>query len=180
MKTIRVIALLPVFVAFIGCSSTSPHTLPPQKPQAQTVSPPPLNPTGEYGAAAFDVNQAKPLGKVLSSSKKKTAAGPVIVTAKVLEVCPKKGCWMKVQGAKEPMRVTFKNYGFFVPVELIGREVAIQGEFVVHRESVAEQKHLAEDAKKPQSEIDAITKDKETLRLVATGVKDLSISSQSK
>ncbi|HRO67629.1 MAG TPA: DUF4920 domain-containing protein [Pseudobdellovibrionaceae bacterium] len=181
MKMIRTVALFPIVAVFFGCSSPSSHSLPPQNPQARAVRPPPLHETGAYGEASFDANQAKPLIEAMPSLKNsKKSPSPVIVTAKVLEVCPKKGCWMNVQGLKEPMRVTFKDYAFFVPVELVGREVALQGEFVVHRESVAEQKHLAEDAKKPQSEIDEITVEKQILRFVATGVKDLSVSPQNR
>ncbi|HAI79459.1 MAG TPA: DUF4920 domain-containing protein, partial [Chryseobacterium sp.] len=37
--------------------------------------------------------------------------------------------------------------------------------------SVDEQKHYAEDAKKSQQEIDAITKPQEEIRFVANGIK---------
>ena len=83
---------------------------------------------------------------------------------------------MSVKGEKpsEVVRVTFKDYGFFVPTELNGKEIAMQGRFVKHTETVEEQKHLLKDAKRSQAEIDAITQPKETVRFVATGVKDLS------
>jgi hypothetical protein len=142
--------------------------MPPKKPKAQTTQPPAPNTAGEYGDVTFNTKEARPISSV-------RAEGDVIIKATVAEVCPKKGCWMQVQGAKpsEQVRVTFKDYGFFVPTELVGKEVVLKGRYVKHIESIEEQKHLLQDAKRPQNEIDAITKPKETLRFVATGVKDL-------
>ena len=44
--------------------------------------------------------------------------------AKVRRACEKKGCWMELAGAEgigPGMRVTFKDYGFFVPKDSRGR-----------------------------------------------------------
>lgn len=91
---------------------------------------------------------------------------------KVTEVCSKKGCWMKlVSGNNEEVFVKFKDYGFFVPMELVGHTIALEGEAKMKMVSVDEQKHYLEDAKKPQSEIDAITAPKKEIRFVASGVK---------
>lgn len=134
---------------------------------------PPPNATGEYGNAKFNAKDAT----AISTTDEK---GDVIIKTTVADVCPKKGCWMKVQSAKpgEQLRVTFKDYGFFVPTELVGKEVALQGRYEKYVESVEEQKHLLEDAKRPKSEIDAVTKPREAFRFVATGVKDLSSKSK--
>lgn len=144
------------------------HSMPPKNLKAQTTKPPAPNASGEYGEVKFDSSKAT----TISSSP---AVGDVIVKTTVAEVCPKKGCWMSVQGPKpgEQVRVTFKDYGFFVPTELVGKEVALKGRYEKYVESVEEQKHLLQDAKRPQAEIDAVTKPKETLRFIAIGVKDL-------
>jgi hypothetical protein len=143
--------------------------MPPKNPKAQRTTPPAPNSSGEYGDATFNAKTAQSISTSMTE-------GDVVIKTKVSEVCPKKGCWMNVEGAQkgEPVRVTFKDYGFFVPTELVGKEVALKGRYVKHVESIEEQKHLLQDAKRPQSEIDGITKPKETLRFVATGVKDLS------
>lgn len=152
--------------------NSSDHSMPPKNPKAQTTKPPAPNAKGEYGSVKFDASKA-------TAMSEPAPEGDVIVKTTVAEVCPKKGCWMSVQGAKsgEQVRVTFKDYGFFVPTELVGKEVALQGRYVKHIESVEEQKHLLKDAKRPQAEIDAVTKPKETLRFIAIGVKDLSTKS---
>jgi len=144
-------------------------TMPPQKPKAQASMPPKPNSIGEYGDVQFKPQDAKPIPTTFSEDE-------IVIKTAVTEVCPKKGCWMKVKGATadEQVRVTFKDYGFFVPTDLVGKEVALQGHYVEHTESIEEQKHLLQDAKRPQAEIDAITQPKTTLRFVATGVKDLS------
>jgi len=93
------------------------------------------------------------------------------VQGKVLDVCSKKGCWMTVEvDGDQTAFVKMKDYGFFVPVELIGKTVVIDGEAFVKTTSVAELKHYAEDAKKPQSEVDAIKEPKKEIRLMADGI----------
>lgn len=95
----------------------------------------------------------------------------VKVTGKVLDVCPKKGCWMTLElPDKSTVLVKFKDYGFFVPLELIGKTVVLEGQAKKIETSVAELKHYAEDAKKSKEEIEAITEPKKEIRLTANGV----------
>lgn len=95
----------------------------------------------------------------------------VKVTGKVLDVCPKKGCWMTLElPDKSTVLVKFKDYGFFVPLELIGKTVVLEGQAKKIETSVAELKHYAEDAKKSKEEIDAIKEPKQEIRLTANGV----------
>ncbi len=93
------------------------------------------------------------------------------VTAKVESVCQIKGCWMKVVTTEgQTMRVSFKDYGFFVPKDITGKTVVFEGEAKVKTTSVAELRHYAEDAKKPKAEIMKITEPKRELTFVADGV----------
>ena len=93
------------------------------------------------------------------------------VIAKVLDVCPKKGCWMKLQiNDSTTAFVKMKDYGFFVPMDMIGKTIVLDGEAKLKTTSVDELRHYAEDAKKPQSEIDAITEPKKEIRLLASGI----------
>lgn len=165
-RHLLLIAMTTVFATFALANDLA---MPPKNPKAQTAQPPAANATGEYGDTKFNPKDAKAIASTATE-------GDAIIKTTVTEVCPKKGCWMKVKGAKanEDVRVTFKDYGFFVPTELIGKEVALQGRYVEHTESVEEQKHLLKDAKRPQAEIDAITAPKTSLRFVSTGVKVLS------
>ena len=95
----------------------------------------------------------------------------VKIEGKVLDVCPKKGCWLSLEMPdKSVTLVKFKDYGFFVPVEMIGKTVVIEGQAKKVETSVDELKHYAEDAKKSKEEIAAITEPKKEIRLTANGV----------
>lgn len=175
MRTLLLFISLSVAPMAIAHTKNQTETLPPSPEKAARASAPPApNATGLYGEAISD-KSAPAVSSVLPTVeqlKKQKSSEPAVVKAKVLGVCPKKGCWMQVEGPQGPLRVTFQDYSFFVPVELVGKEVLLKGRFVVHKESVAEQKHLLEDARRPKEEIEAIKTEKESLRFVATGVKD--------
>ena len=125
-----------------------------------------------YGEKVSNINTAVKLTDVAA---KLNAGAPDLATAKikakVLDVCPKKGCWVSLELENgEKAFVKMKDYGFFVPVAAIGKTVVIDGEVKMKTTSVAELKHYAEDAKKPQAEIDAITQPKKEVRVLATGI----------
>lgn len=111
----------------------------------------------------------KKLEKKLNSSKK---IENVAVKGKVTDVCDKKGCWLTVETENnEKFFVKMKDYAFFVPIALKGKNVILEGNAETKLITVDEQKHYAEDAKKSQAEIDAITKPQEEIRFVASGIK---------
>lgn len=96
---------------------------------------------------------------------------PAKVTGVVTTVCQKKGCWMTMDvGHGESMRITFKDYGFFVPKDCAGKTVVIEGMAYRQVTPVEELRHYAEDEGKSAEEIAAITQPKVELRFVARGV----------
>lgn len=97
----------------------------------------------------------------------------------ILKVCQAKGCWMTMQVSDdENMHVSFKDYGFFVPKDIDGKESIIEGYAYMQTMSVDDLRHYAEDAGKTQEEIDAITEPKTKLSFVADGVivKDYAVA----
>lgn len=89
----------------------------------------------------------------------------------VKSVCQAKGCWMKLELPNgELMHVTFDNYSFFVPRDISGKEVVIEGTAERDTMSVDDLRHYAEDANKSEAEIAAITEPKLTYKFDATGV----------
>ncbi len=93
------------------------------------------------------------------------------IKAKIVEVCPKKGCWLKLQvNDSTTAMVKMKDYGFFLPTAAKGKTVVIDGETKMKEIKVAELKHYAEDAKKSKEEIDAITKPEKEIRVMAKGI----------
>lgn len=101
-------------------------------------------------------------------------AGDTIYTkviAKVEEVCQSKGCWMRLNlDHDQEIMVKFKDYGFFMPKNIAGMDVIVNGKAFVNEMPVDELRHYAEDAGKSTDEIAAITEPKRTFSFVANGV----------
>ncbi len=95
----------------------------------------------------------------------------VTVEAKIRQACTKKGCWMELAGteAKGPgVRVTFKDYGFFVPLDSAGSTAKVEGVVKVAELSEAKVKHFeAEGASVPKGKDGKYRE----VQLVATGVE---------
>lgn len=114
---------------------------------------------------------AIPLTEAVAKLNEGTGSVNTKVKARIVDVCPKKGCWLKLQlNGNETAMVKMKDYGFFLPVSAKGKTVVIDGEVKSKTVSVAELKHYAEDAKKSKEEIDAITKPEKEIRITATGI----------
>jgi len=95
----------------------------------------------------------------------------VKVEGKVNEVCQAKGCWMQLdKGDGTTMRVTFKDYGFFVPKDCGGKSAIILGHAYMDTTAVEDLRHFAEDAGKSKEEIEKITEPEVELAFEAEGV----------
>ncbi len=73
-------------------------------------------------------------------------------------------------GNGELMRVTFKDYGFFVPMDSPGKTVIMEGTAYYKTVPVDLLKHYAEDAGKSKKEIQAIKEPEHDLAFEATGL----------
>ena len=112
---------------------------------------------------AIDVNK-------LSADIKEGVETPVKVKGKVVDVCTKEGCWLKMQTSDGTIIVKMRNHGFNVPVDLNGKEIVVAGSAKKSVTSVRELQHYAEDANKTKEEIDAIKKPKTEVVLNADGI----------
>ena len=93
------------------------------------------------------------------------------IQGKVVEVCQEKGCWMKIEQANgERLMVKFKDYKYFMPKNITGQEVVLEGEAVVKEVSVKQQQHYAKDAGKSEEEIKKIKEPKKEVQFIAKGV----------
>lgn len=150
----------------VSCSSEAQQTTETKEQHTDLVQP---NSIGGYG------KEITPDGAIsipeLLVAVKNSSEFQGKIEGTVSACCQNKGCWMKMDiGNGETMMITFKDYGFFVPKDIPGKKVVIEGNATMKSISVDEQKHLAMDAGKPQAEIDAITQPKEELVFVADGV----------
>jgi hypothetical protein len=92
----------------------------------------------------------------------------------IKEVCSKKGCWMTMHlPDNKEMRITFKDYGFFVPKNAQNYPVIIEGIASKKLIDVETLRHYAEDAGSSVEEIENIVGPKEEYEFVATAVKIL-------
>ncbi|MGA9521875.1 MAG: DUF4920 domain-containing protein [Myxococcaceae bacterium] len=99
------------------------------------------------------------------------AGKTVQVEAKVRKACTKKGCWMELASddkAGAGVRVTFKDYGFFVPLDSAGSTAKVEGVVKVADLSESRAKHLEEEGATIPRGKDGKARE---VQLVATGVE---------
>jgi len=108
--------------------------------------------------------------KKLHKKMKKTDGLDAKVRGSITSVCQAKGCWMTMSDGDNEMFVKFKDYGFFMPKDIAGREVIMEGTAYREVVSVDELRHLAKDAGKSKEEIEKITEPEKELRFLAHGV----------
>ncbi|WMN11598.1 DUF4920 domain-containing protein [Marivirga salinae] len=125
----------------------------------------------EFLGESFDVEEEIKLINLVSEMENSDSL-IAVVEVKVTEVCQAKGCWMKVDLPNgESMRVTFKDYGFFMPKDLAGKSVRMSGVAKKEETDVETLKHFAEDGGKSDEEIAQIKEPKMDYKFIASGVK---------
>lgn len=125
---------------------------------------------GEWYGQQVSADGAIPMAE-LPAMLEKNATMDTKIKAKVVDVCPKKGCWVTLQiNDSTTAMVKMKDYAFFLPLAAKGKTVVIDGQVQMKTISVAEQQHYAEDAKKSKEEIDAIKTPKKEIRVTAKGI----------
>jgi hypothetical protein len=95
------------------------------------------------------------------------------VRGTVQEVCQAKGCWMSLSDGSTEAKtvfVKFKDYGFFVPKDISGKEVIMEGVAFQEVTSIDELKHYAQDKGATEEEIAKITEPKREYKFMASGV----------
>ena len=93
------------------------------------------------------------------------------LSGEIINVCPKKGCWMNLKVDEDTIFVKFKDYAFFVPKSGVESKLAfISGNISKDTISVERLRHYAEDAGKSLDEIEKIVKPEFKLSFLADGV----------
>jgi hypothetical protein len=139
MKTFFVSLLLVVCLAFVIVA---------QQKQGATASSSHEQHAGHTAATATDaetnngdvIKRGAPLGDSPSvafadvlKEPQKYADKVVTIEGVAERVCTSKGCWMEIapKAGAESVRVTFKDYGFFVPTSSKNFKVKAEGKFAV-------------------------------------------------
>ena len=122
---------------------------------------------GKFGAPLGDSPKValEDLVKDAASYSGKTVRTEGVVST----VCQEKGCWMTLKSGDQSVRVTFKDYGFFVPKDSAGMTAVLEGVFVVKTIPEKTAKHYAGET--PGGKPDAVKGDQKELSLVASGVE---------
>jgi hypothetical protein len=123
-----------------------------------------------FGAPVVADAESVTLAQLVAEPSQYDGKRVLVHGGKVDAVCKKKGCWMMLGSGDDQIRVTFKDYGFFVPLDCESREVVMLGTFEVKIVPLDEAKHYLEDAGK-HDEAAKLTEDQKELRLVADGVR---------
>jgi Domain of unknown function (DUF4920) len=103
-------------------------------------------PIATYGSAATIASTPLPLDRALSPEN---AGRTLAVKGRVAEVCKMKGCWMVLTDDRNTVRITFKDYAFFVPRDLAGKTVVAEGILSKKVLTEEEAEHLAAESSAP-------------------------------
>lgn len=159
-KWVQTGAVLSLFVCGVVLPTTAVAETPAVKAEAA--------PAKHFGGA-FTMTESQKIGEILAAPDKFDNK-LVKVEATVKAVCKKKGCWAVVTDPQSPektVRITMKDYGFFLPKDCDGKRVVVEGTFARKVITEAQLRHFAQDAGKDPSEIKG---DQEELSLVATAI----------
>ena len=166
----RVASLISLSLCLLGCEKSSSPA--PEKPvaAASTASPSPADAQKFGDAITLTVRQD--LKQVLSAPQ--TYAGKtVLVEGHVRKACSRKGCWMELAESADPKasgcRVTFKDYGFFVPTDSAGSSARVQASVELSTIKARQVEHLEQEgATFASKQEDGSAQE---VRLVASGVE---------
>jgi hypothetical protein len=123
----------------------------------------------QFGADITE-DGAQDISSVVSSMSGKDSMN-IKLAGRVEKVCQVKGCWMTMAyGEGESMRISFRDYGFFVPKDIDGKDVVVEGTVFMETTSVEDLKHFAEDEGLSPEEIEKITEPETALTFIADGV----------
>jgi Domain of unknown function (DUF4920) len=166
----RLSILLPAFAiasfAFTACAKKTDaeaRTLPAEQKQPIAQAP-------QYKAFGDSIQSAAAPLALAEAMKTPNAQKTVRVQAKVAEVCQQKGCWLLLADGSSTMRITFKDYAFFMPKDIAGKTIIAEGVITEEVLEQADARHYAEDAGKSKEEIAKIKGDKKTIAMVAQSV----------
>ena len=99
--------------------------------------------------AAFTVAAETSLQNVLA--KPADFEGKTVkIRGEVARCCVMKGCWMELtaEGLEQGIRVRFKDYAFFVPLDSAGASALVEGQINSRKLEEANAKHLEEEGAK--------------------------------
>lgn len=128
----------------------------------------------EGGIAAQDVIAAVNAGEKTTDldlgEDNIVKAVPTKLEGTVSDVCVKAGCWLKVAANDGKEIFISTDHKFFVPKDIVGKTVVVDGHAYMTEQSVEELRHYKEDAGASAEEIAAITEPEPAYTVLARGI----------
>lgn len=164
-KIVLFVAASTVMVALSSCGGSGSQA---DKTATDSTA---VSDAGTFGAKLDETGAISMDSLLAMVAAGQTDIAAVKVQGKVSEVCQAKGCWMNIdKGDGSGMRVTFKDYAFFVPKDCGGKTAIFQGHAFMDTTEVEDLRHYAEDEGKSKEEIAKITEPLVELAFEAEGV----------
>ncbi|TYP93765.1 protein of unknown function (DUF4920) [Fodinibius salinus] len=104
----------------------------------------------------------------LIAESEKYKGQQITTQGKIKQVCQKKGCFFLLAAPNGDVRITFKDYSFFIPTNSMGKQAKLVGKLEVKALSEAQAKHYAKDAGSDSKEVEGPQKE---YSVIATSVK---------
>ena len=89
--------------------------------------------------------QGLPATTVEAVLAKPEAGKAVRLEGTINSVCQNKGCWLTLKQGSRSVHVTFEGYSFFVPKDVSGQPVVLEGKVVVKQPKADEVEHLKKE-----------------------------------
>jgi len=102
--------------------------------------------------------------------------GPVLIRGRITDVCQKKGCWTVLAEGDAHVRIRFKDYGFFLPMDIRGQEALAEGEVKIESQSEKQARHYA--AESIDGDPESIVGPQRVVSFTASGVRLVGVNSQ--
>ncbi|MGB0390770.1 MAG: DUF4920 domain-containing protein [Salibacteraceae bacterium] len=166
--------IIPAIFLFIGCSETT-------KTDSETaiVEKSIVEETTEEVAQVYPYFAGEQFDRSLAISEEELNevvanfdgnATEIVIATEITSACQKKGCWMTLNAGGEDVRVSFKDYDFFVPLDSEGHQTTVNGTLYYDTLTVEQLRHYAMDANASEDSIQSIVEPVLTLSYEATGV----------
>jgi hypothetical protein len=97
-----------------------------------------------FGSALDESGEPVSLGALVANSDRYLDQ-EVLVETRINKVCQKKGCFFIAQDGADYARVSFKDYGFFIPTDSAGKTVLLRGVFLRREIDREQAEHYAAD-----------------------------------
>lgn len=98
----------------------------------------------EFGAPVTATGSTMSLSELVDGGEEYVGQ-EVTVSTRIAKVCQKKGCFFIAREGDAMARITFKDYGFFIPTDAAGKKVTLNGQFMRREVSEKEARHYRKD-----------------------------------